>query len=559
LAPPIVVMGCADLIGIGELPGAPDAASDARADVTGTPDASSHDGARPDASKSGGDAGEGGVDAGAMTLTVAPTGVHLVRGASASVTVNVARKSGPAAKVTITATGLPAGVTAGALTIPASSPMGTLTLTASASGATLGPASVSVQGGGSSAPLELVVADPTGTYDTTFGSGGGIVTYIPSGGTTNATANAVAILDDGSLVVGGSPGGSGTGWSVVHVLSNGMVDTKFALPPLPTTGQVQAINRGPVKGPLAGTVLVSGPSAYCDLESGVNEATVFILAADGSAYSAFGGGGYWCADDMSYTQGTTAVGAGAATTGEVYIGINSFKSGAAPFITHLTDTAAADPRWSNAGLSASVSLVGLVVDPSDNVIVTGSYGSNQLFAQRFTATSTGAHDPTFAGGTGVIGPASAFLYGQASALDPDAGVYVGGAGTLTGETPVLGHVTGGGAIDLGGDAGWVADNFYVEQNLGYVGLAVQSDGRVLGIGNGGDMVGALPYIARTTSDGKLDKSFNADAGANAGFYVVQSKTSLSYDAVAVAPLPDGRIVIVGAEAGSGMFLLRMWP
>ena len=136
----------------------------------------------------------------------------------------------------------------------------------------------------------------------------------------------------------------------------------------------------------------------------------------------------------------------------------------------------------------------------------------------------------------MIGPASASLYAGSSALDPDAGVYVGGVGTATGQTPVLGHVTSQGAIDLGGDAGWIADNFFVEQDFGYVGLAVQSDGRVLGIGNGNDMEGSLPYIARTTSDGKLDKTFNADAGANAGYYIELTKTNVTFHGVAVAPL-----------------------
>jgi uncharacterized delta-60 repeat protein len=543
LATPIVVMGCADLLGIG--------------DLTAAPDASSHDGGHADSSKTRGDAaaGDGRVDAATMSsVTLMPTGVHLVRGTSADVKVDVARKGG-GATVAVTATGLPSGVTAGPLTIPASGSTGTLQLTAAA-GATLGRASVSIQAGGSSAPLDLVVADPTGTYDTTFGTGGGIVNYLPSSGATGAGAFAVLLLDDGSLIVGGSPGAAGTGWAIAHILSNGTVDTKYTPPPLPTDGQVAAINRGPATGPLAGTILVSGPSDYCNGTE--DEATVFILTADGSAYNAFGGGGYWCVDVESYEQGTTAVGAGATTTGEVYVGVNQLKTGEAPFVVHLTDKGVDGPRWTNVGLSA-VSLVGLAVDPSDDLIVAGEYGGSQLFAQRYTSTSTGSPDPTFAGGTGVIGPASASLYAGSSALDPDAGVYVGGVGTATGQTPVLGHVTSQGAIDLGGDAGWIADNFFVEQDFGYVGLAVQSDGRVLGIGNGNDMEGSLPYIARTTSDGKLDKTFNADAGANAGYYIELTKTNVTFHGVAVAPLPDGRIVIVGIAPGSGMFLLRIWP
>jgi hypothetical protein len=557
--PPVVVMGCADLIGISDLPGLPGSgdASPDHQDGSSSHHDGAHDGPRSDGPK--GDAGDGGgghdaADASAVTLTLAPTGVHLVQGTSANVTVQLTR-AGSAAAVAVTLTGLPSGVTAGALTIPAAATMGTLTLTATST-ATLGPAMVSIQGGGGSAPLDLVVAGTTGTIDTTFGTGGGVVTVVPSAGATSAVATSVVILEDGSIVVGGSLGATAdTGWAVAHVLSDGTVDAKYMLPTLPTGGEVTSVARGPTSGPLAGTVLVAGSSPQCNVLVSKNQATVYVLQASGAAYDAFNSAGYWC---TQYSSGTAAAGAGATSTGDVYVGIN--QPSAAPFVAHLSSTGTPG-GWMFQGLPASLSLVGLAVDPADDAIVTGAYtgdaGASQFFALRYVPKDKGKPDPTFLGGVGPFGSPSGYLYAQCSALDPDSGVYVGGAGTITGETAVLGHVTAAGASDLGGDAGYVTNAFYVEYGLGYQSIAVQGDGRVVGVGSGSDMAGTLPFVARATTGGALDTTFNADAGT--GYYIKQSGTNVTYNAVAVAPPPDGRIVIVGGEPGSGMYMLRMWP
>jgi hypothetical protein len=543
LVPPIVVMGCADLIGIGDLPGLPDGGPDAKADTTTPAEASTHDAPRSDTGKSG-DAGSG--EAGLLTLSVAPTGVHLVRGTSANVAVT---RAGPASTVAVTVTGRPSGVTAGPLTIPSSATMGTLTLTSTA-GATLGPASVSIQGGGSTAPFDLVVADPTGTYDTTFGTGGGVVTYVPNGA-TNADATTVALLDDGSFVAGGS----GNGWALVHVLSNGTIDTTFK-PTLPSVGYVTSVARGPTSGPFAGTLFVSGASQNCGLT--VNQATIYIMNETGTPYSAFNGDGRWCQGVMGHTAGTQAVGAGGSTSGDVYIGVNESGTGAQPYLLHFAQNGDPATSWNQTTLAAAISLIGVAVDPSDDLIVTGAYAPQQFFAQRYTPASTGGADPTFVGGTGAFGAASAILYAQTSALDPDSGVYVGGSGSASGELPVLGHVTPAGKVDFG-DAGWVSQTMTIPENAGYFGLATQGDGRLIGVGYGNDSTGSWPFVARMTPGGLLDPTFNADAGSSTGYYTMHSTTGINYGAVAVAPPPDGRIVIVGFEPGSGMYFVRIWP
>jgi hypothetical protein len=549
---PVVVAGCADLIGIGDLPALPgsaDASTDAKKDGTAHPDGPPRDAPRSDGPK-GHDAGDAGGDASELSLTLAPTGVHLIVGTSADVTVQLGR-TGSATKVVVTATGLPSGVTAAPLTIPASASMGTLKLTATSSAA-LGPVKVDVQGAGASAPLDLVVAGPTGTVDTTFGTGGGVVTVAP-GGATGAVANSVAILEDGSMVVGGSSGGGE--WAVAHVLADGTVDTKYKLPSLPTSGQVTSVARGPASGVLAGTVILGG-SSDCAVLTGNPQATVYVLQASGAAYDAFNGAGHWCTMNGG---GTSAAGAGATSGGDVFLGVNQL-SGGGPYVVRLTSTGKMS-AWTFQPLPTTVFLAGLSIDSADDAIIaganSGSGGASSFFALRYTPTGGGTPDPGFVGGTGTFGDGSSYLYTQCSALDPDSGVYLGGSGTASGETAILGHVTAAGASDLGGDAGFVTNAFYVEDGIGYVGIAVQGDGRVVGVGTGSDMIGSLPFVARATTAGALDPTFNPDAGT--GYYVTQSATNVVYNAVAIAPPPDGRIVIVGGEPGSGMFLTRIWP
>jgi hypothetical protein len=541
LSAPVVVGACADLVGIGALPGEPDA-GDGSAD--GNLDAQ-----REGGGSDGGTHREGA--ASNVTLELNPTGVHLLRGTKATVRVGVTR-TGTASAIDVTVSGLPAGVTASPLTIPAEAASGALTLTSSV-GATLGKAAVSVKGSGASAPLDLVVAGPTGTLDSTFGGGGGILTVGPPHG----IANAVAILGDGSVLVGGNLGGDTSGWALVHVFADGTVDTSYS-PRLPSDGQLTSIALGPKTGPLAGTSIVAGTSTECNVfTGGPSQATVYVLQASGAPYDAFAGAGYSCTTDDA---GTTGAGAAATSAGDVFLGVNRSTTGASPTLLHFASSGLPG-SWSFAALSSAVTLVGLMVDPSDNAIVSGVYttsGTTQFFALRYTPLGKGAPDPTFLGGQGNFGSPSGELYTQCSALDPDGGVFVGGDGTNTASNATLGHVNSAGRSDLGGDAGYVLDPISVQNSIGYVSIAVQSDRKVVGVGTGQDSeLGPLSFVARATSQGALDTTFNADAGT-AYFVTVSGTQGVVFNAVAVAPFPDGRIVIAGAVNG-GMLVERIWP
>jgi hypothetical protein len=283
-----------------------------------------------------------------------------------------------------------------------------------------------------------------------------------------------------------------------------------------------------------------------------------VLQANGDPYTAFNMSGYWCATP-SDPYGSNAISAAATTTGDVYLAVNPVNS-TNGYVNHFTRTGVLSKAWGSQTLT-NVFLAGAYVDPSDSLILTGQYsasGSDQFWAQRYLSSSTGAADPSFLDGGGAFGNTK-YLYTQASAMDADAGVYLGGSGTITGQAPVLGHVSASGSADLGGDAGWVNVGFNVQGSIGFLGIGVQSDGNLLGVGTGYDMMGNLPFVARMTPAGALDATFNSDGGAQAGYYLVTSTVGVTYNAVAAAPFPDGRIVIVGNDPAGGMFFLRIWP
>jgi hypothetical protein len=88
---------------------------------------------------------------------------------------------------------------------------------------------------------------------------------------------------------------------------------------------------------------------------------------------------------------------------------------------------------------------------------------------------------------------------------------------------------------------------------GYLGVACGSTpGVAVVVADGSDEEGSQALIARITTTGALDTTFNGT-----GFKETQTMTTmLFYSAVAIDPF--GRIVVVGSE-GAGFYVTRIWP
>jgi uncharacterized delta-60 repeat protein len=498
-----------------------------------------------EATDGGGTPAPDGGDSGAAGLTVTPAAAHLERGSTFELTVTMSPPP-TGAGVAVTASGLPSGVSiATPLTLTAAASQGTLTLSA-AQTAALGPAAVTVSAGGASAPLSLVVADSSATLDTTFNQGG-VQAFVPTGGTTGSVAHAVVALADGSVVLGGcAMGGGDSGWALAKLTPAGTVDNAFAAnvaawnPHLSTTGCLRALAVS-----AQGTIVAGGD----DDGPGDNEALVRAFNGDGTVHQAFEGSGSWQLGATGNSNGTSASGVAWEPSGEVDVAINPMTPGGYPPDPFVARIEVAGGQMQTV-LASTATLYGISVDPQGHPVTGGQYGSKGFYAVRLSPSGI---DPAFGNDGGPIGPASAELYAATAAVDTEGGIYLAGAGTSTGQEPVIGHVNAAGRVDLG-DAGWVGLTMNVPENLGFAGLVVQTDGNVLGVGNGSSSTNTFPWLVRTTAAGVLDSTFNGNGVAR-----MTSAAGVAYYAVAVFPPPDGRIVVVGTEPGMGFYAARFWP
>lgn len=123
------------------------------------------------ACSSGGDDGNGpSGQTGSFTVTIAPTSLSIMAGASNTVTVTVSRAGGFAGAVSLALSGLPTGVTAGAASVAAGATSATITVQAAAAAAA-GTSTVTVTGSATG------VSNATATFSV-------VVTAAPTGGFT---------------------------------------------------------------------------------------------------------------------------------------------------------------------------------------------------------------------------------------------------------------------------------------------------------------------------------------------------------------------------------------
>jgi uncharacterized delta-60 repeat protein len=157
--------------------------------------------------------------------------LRMLRGSAASIDVAVDRSGGFEGTVTVLVSGLPRGISADPLIMLSSESAGSLTIRAAAS-AELGPASLSILGVHENLvlmPLDvpLIVQDPPGTPDKTFGDGGKVVIPVGSGG---MGSGGIRLLANGSLVVCGHAKTDSVESAIVvaRILSSGALDPAFA-------------------------------------------------------------------------------------------------------------------------------------------------------------------------------------------------------------------------------------------------------------------------------------------------------------------------------------------
>jgi uncharacterized delta-60 repeat protein len=551
--------GCASILGVEEQTmsgadgGEAGVATDATTgDGTASEGSGSSSGGKVEASAAA-DAG----DAGKGFTIAAPASLMLQQGASAPVTVTVARGGGFTDAIAVTVSGLPAGASASPLTITSDTTSGPLTI-AVGSATPQGVSHLVIDGVAASgavsasAQMDLVVRGPPGSLDSLYGSGGVVSGFLT---TTNFGTFEAATLDanDDVLIAIDSALGENA-VSVVRITPAGVLDSTF------------------------GTAGIATPP-----NTGVFYYSMFPVPNGDVELCGFGGGNPWT-DEYMRLMPTGAVDTSFSPDGGVGNSVlrtdgrpdvftldptgrvveTGFTGNAQGFL--LTRRTAAGPfdTTFDAGFAPTIPGQGgpTVIQP-DGHIVASWLPDTPPYGMGLVRTDTSGNlDPTF--GTNGVVPGTGPGDPSALILQPDGKLVTGGV-TFTSaglENPggFTARYLSNGTIDVtygsGGTAQVAAGNVFA--------MVQQSDQSVVAVGypwpvgDAGAPTNDL-WVERLTAGGVTDPSFGSGGTVTTP---VGGAGEISMGEF-VGLQSDGRIVVVVATLKSqGVYdfaVARYWP
>lgn len=497
----------------------------------------------------GGSDANGGTDASAPSLSLSPSSVRVLPGASTDVGVTIVR-AGITGDVTISADDLDAGVGIAPIHIADGQTTGTLHVTVSPSSkpGSQDVANVHASLAGSSAvPLTIAIPGPPGTIDQTFANGEAALALGDAG--FASTVRGIGVQSDGKIVIGAAAYGPGpSGWAIVRLDQSGTLDTTFDDNALVATPQSGAVS-GLVVGPLD-DVWVVGTSS--------NQITVVHLNADGTRDNKFGTLGIATTSPVQFNNGSQGTSI-AVQSDDKPIAVGIDRAGNIGVVVRFTLDGALDNTFGSSGRTELDTFhfpVNVKILPDDSILATGTDHSSGIVSPMFVMRMTkgGALDTTYTAtgyaDTAVMTHANA----QAVANVPDAGFMVVG-GDQTGQIQglIAQFPYDGGAPVSENDIGYPVS---INTTLGTV--AVQPDSRFLITGNGGGSFDHTTFLLRMLSPTVIDPSF-ADGGGVVFFADHSMPSSIPYRYFyATAFTPDGRMVVGGNQQNSGILVVRVW-
>lgn len=340
-----------------------------------------------------------------------------------------------------------------------------------------------VVGGTSSSNFTLVRFNVDGSLDTTFGTGGIVVTPV---GSVGSTLRSVAIQADGKIVAAGSSfDGSHDIFAVARYLTNGSVDTSFDTDGIVTTaiGSVADLALDVVVQP-NDFIITAG---YTVTGSGDVDFALIRYKPDGSLDGSFGTSGIVItsigsisdvANGVALQPDGKIVAAGYTTVANTDFAVVRYDSNGLLDISFGTGGIATTSVGSGGGAARAV------VIQTDGFIVTAGYsfdGSNFDFAL-VRYKPDGNLDPLFDGDGIVITPVgSGGENANAAAIQPDGKIVVGGwsFNGAGGNDFALVRYNSNGALDSGfGAGGKVLTPFGTQGDIGNA-IAIQTDGKIV--------------------------------------------------------------------------------
>ena len=188
----------------------------------------------------------------------------------------------------------------------------------------------------------------------------------------------------------------------------------------------------------------------------------------------------------------------------------------------------------------------VTIDAQNRILALGSIDDGCCFRgvtlSRYLADGT--LDTSFDGdGIAVPNlPELGWEYGEDLALQDDGSFVIGGWGTNGSDQDMLfARLLPDGTPDPGfaGD-GDVSYQYAPADNAYLLAVAVQDDGRIVGVGNNNEFI----TVARLNTDGSLDTTFDGPGPPGDGAFLLDATANFDYGED-VAVQPDGKIVVAG--------------
>lgn len=412
-----------------------------------------------------------------------------------------------------------------------------------------------------------------GDLDTTFGGGTGIVTVDISGGSSADIGSKIAVQADGKLVVIGNSDALAAGAAVIRFNTDGTLDTTFGTAGVASVAPiVMNIARDLVIQPDGKIVVVgeNGSTIGAIVRFNTNGSVDAAALAPTTSFPDSSYRGVALLDDGSIiVTGEATPGA----SGDILLG----KYLAEPPVA-TPATLVADPTFGTAGFttqdpSGSQDRGNAVAIQSDGRIVVaggidivGVGGSNVV--ARFLASGaldTGTFNPSGTNpGFSVFGGTSSGNEATGIAIQANGKIVVSGndAGIGGGDFILSRFNPDDGSTDLTfGVAGLTTVDISGSTLANFSNdLVLQSDGKIIAVGQTFDGVDQQFGILKLTQNGTPDPQFNPQAmSLTMGIQIIDATPLSSNDAQGVAVQSDGKIVVSGTSAqnGSDFVVIRL--
>lgn len=395
----------------------------------------------------------------------------------------------------------------------------------------------------------MVSANP-GSLDTSFNTTG--LATANYGGTE--TANAVAVMPNGKIVVAGTTNTLGSSdIALLRYNANGTLDTTFSSDGGTITDVETAAGAASQDFAQAvavqpdGKILVAG---YTNA-AGNDDFLLVRYNADGSLDTFFGAGGRVVTD---YAMGDQATSVIVLPNGKILVGGTTFVGNGPDFaVFRFNSDGSLDTTFGSGGKTSTAfgqdDFCQAMAVQADGKIVLAGYtnnsGSNDFAIARFN--SNGSTDNTFDLDGQVTTSFGTDDRANSVLIQPDGKIVVAGSWDGGASEIALARYNTNGSLDTSFSSDGKTYASFAPTGFGLAefgnAIALQKDGRIIVGGYTNQFDANNDFgIMRFKTDGTLDPSFDADGKLTTGF-----GASTADQIKAITLQPDGKLVVVGSS------------